>query len=415
MMKNKLIIITILLALSSSLIAQDIPEQYLITAADSNPDLKAKFNAYMAALEVVPQVNTLPDPKIAFGYFIQPVETRVGPQRAKISVDQLFPWFGQYKANEDVATEKAKAKYEVFNEARSKLFFDVKSTYYDLYFIRKAVDITLENLDILNTFKQLSLIRIEAGMSSTVDQLRIDMEFADLENQLALLRDQLLYQRVAFNKLLNVDRNNPVIFPDTLQSADLQLSQSEILDSILRNNHQLTKLDYEFAALENKEIAARKTGSPKINIGFDYIFVGKSENPGLDPGISGKDAIVFPRIGLTVPLFRKKYKAMVQEAVYLQQAVTEQKVAKSNILEILLENAIKEYRDANRRILLYKQQKSLAFEAMQILQTNYSTGYMDFEEVLRMENRWLKYTLELKKAITDKQASKAFIGYLMGN
>jgi outer membrane protein TolC len=414
-MKNKLLIISLILVLGSSLFAQDIPEQYLITAADSNPDLKAKFNEYMAALEVVPQVSTLPDPRVAFGYFITPVETRVGPQRAKISVDQLFPWFGQYKANEDVATEQAKAKYEVFNEARAKLFFDVKSTYYDLYFIRKAVDITLENIDILHTFRQLSLIRIEAGMSSTVDQLRIDMELADLENQLALLRDQLLFRRVSFNKLLNVDRNNPVIFPDSLHSADLQLSQNEILDSIFRNNHQLAKLDFEFAAFENREIAARKTGSPKINIGFDYIFVGKSDNPNLDPGMSGKDAIVFPRIGLTVPLFRKKYKAMVQEAVYMQQSVTEKKVAKSNALETLLENAFKEYRDANRRIVLYNRQKSLAFEAMQILQTSYSTGHMDFEEVLRMENRWLKYTLELKKAITDKQASKAFIGYLMGN
>jgi outer membrane protein TolC len=212
-----------------------------------------------------------------------------------------------------------------------------------------------------------------------------------------------------------LDRNNPAIFPDSLHSADLQLSQSEILDSIFRNNHQLAKLDFEFAAFENREIAARKTGSPKINIGFDYIFVGKSDNPNLDPGMSGKDAIVFPRIGLTVPLFRKKYKAMVQEAVYMQQSVTEKKVAKSNALETLLENAFKEYRDANRRIVLYNRQKSLAFEAMQILQTSYSTGHMDFEEVLRMENRWLKYTLELKKAITDKQASKAFIGYLMGN
>jgi outer membrane protein TolC len=212
-----------------------------------------------------------------------------------------------------------------------------------------------------------------------------------------------------------VDRDDPVIFPDSLHSADLQLSQREILDSIFRNNHQLAKLDYEFAAFESRKIAARKTGSPKINIGFDYIFVGKSDNPNLDPGMSGKDAIVFPRIGLTVPLFRKKYKAMVQEAVYMQQSVTEKKVAKSNALEILLENAFKEYRDANRRIVLYNRQKSLAFEAMQILQTSYSTGHMDFEEVLRMENRWLKYTLELKKAITDKQASKAFIGYLMGN
>ena len=45
----------------------------------------------MAALEVAPQVRALPDPTVAFGYFISPVETRVGPQQFKISLLKCFP------------------------------------------------------------------------------------------------------------------------------------------------------------------------------------------------------------------------------------------------------------------------------------------------------------------------------------
>ena len=134
---------------SVSAFSQGIPEQYLITAAQNNPELKATFNEYMASLELIPQVKSLPDPRFAFGYFIQPVETRVGPQQAKISLDQMFPWFGQLKANENVAVEKSKAKYEVFEEAKSGLFFEVKSYYYDLYFTQKAVSIMLENINVL--------------------------------------------------------------------------------------------------------------------------------------------------------------------------------------------------------------------------------------------------------------------------
>jgi outer membrane protein TolC len=76
---KKLIIIILIPAIGFS---QGIPEQYLTTAANNNPELKASFNEYMAALEKVPQVKSLPDPRFAFGYFIQPVETRVGPQQA---------------------------------------------------------------------------------------------------------------------------------------------------------------------------------------------------------------------------------------------------------------------------------------------------------------------------------------------
>ena len=65
--------------------AQEILDRYLVEAAENNPGLKAQFSEYMAALERVPQVGALPDPTIAFGYFIQPIETRLGPQQAKIS------------------------------------------------------------------------------------------------------------------------------------------------------------------------------------------------------------------------------------------------------------------------------------------------------------------------------------------
>ena len=69
-------------------------DEYLVQAAENNPGLKAKFAAYQAALEQVPQIGSLPDPQVMFGYFIRPMETRVGPQRARISASQMFPWFG---------------------------------------------------------------------------------------------------------------------------------------------------------------------------------------------------------------------------------------------------------------------------------------------------------------------------------
>jgi hypothetical protein len=49
-----------------------------------------------------------------------------------------------------------------------------------------------------------------------------------------------------------------------------------------------------------------------------------------------------------------------------------------------------------------------------MLETEYSTHGKDFEELLRMEKRLLRYSLEPEKARSDKQASIAFINYLIG-
>src|SRR5665811_1444737 len=89
--------------------------EYLILAAENNPELKALFNEYLAALEEVTQEGTLPDPQLSFGYHIQPIETRLGAQRATASFSQMFPWFGTLDARQQVAAEKARIKLHLFN------------------------------------------------------------------------------------------------------------------------------------------------------------------------------------------------------------------------------------------------------------------------------------------------------------
>jgi outer membrane protein, heavy metal efflux system len=393
--------------------AQTELDNYLKIGAENNPMLKAKFSEYNAALEKVPQVGTLPDPMVSFGYFISPVETRVGPQQAKFGINQMFPWFGTLNAKEDVAIQRAKSKYEAFEETKSKLFFDVKSAYFNIYFLEKGISITRENITILNTFQQLALIKVETGKTSAVDEMRVEMEINELENQLAYLLDTKWALEVKFNKLLNQKVETIIIVPDILWDESLELSKEILLDSITNQNHLVKQLEYKLASWQNQEVAARKMGAPKIAVGIDYVLVGDSDNP-MAGNESGKDAILFPKIGITIPLYRKKYKAMVNEASFNVQATQFQKEDKQNQLTILFEKGYKDYKDGDRRIGLFQKQLKLAEKSLAILLTSYSSNGKNFEEVLRMERKVLKYALELDKAKADKNAAVAFINYLTG-
>ena len=399
----------LLLSLSFSMMAQDELNHYLRVAGENNPSLKMAFNKYMAALEQAPQVSSLPDLQLAFGYFIQPVETRNGPQEFKFSATQMFPWFGTLKAKENASIQAAKAQYEVFEEKRSMLFNEVKANWYNLYFNNKAVGITIENIQILNTFKKLALVKVEAGLVSAVDQYRIEMEVNDLENQLALLRDKQNVLEVSFNKLLNTEEAINIVLPDELWSNDFYLSKEATLDSIKMKNHQLLGIDLQKQALAYKKQAAKKTGAPAFSLGIDYVAIGKGDN-----NLSGKDAIAFPKVGLSIPLYRNKYKSMVQEVLYLEVAKDYERTDKENVLETLFEKTWKDYSDAHRRISLFDSQLVLAQKSLKLLETEYAYANKNFEEILRMERYLLKYNLELEKARTDKQAAIAFMDYLMG-
>ncbi|UCG26980.1 MAG: TolC family protein [Bacteroidales bacterium] len=414
-MNVRTIITATLLAVSTTLSAQEELNRYLELAAERSPALKAKFNEYMAALEVVPQAGALPDPQLAFGYFIRPVETRIGPQQAKVSLTQMFPWFGTLGAREDVAVQNARSKYEAFQEAKSNLFFEVQAAWYDMYFISKAIVAITDNIRIMETFKNLALIKVGAGTASGVDELRAEMELADLENNLAFMKDNWNIHKVKLNNLVNIPEESPVTVPDTLWTTDLVLSREAILDTLRSNNHQVLSLDYLLETYRSKEVLARKSGLPDLSIGIDYVAVGKSANPVAENALNGRDAILFPKIGITIPLYRKKYRAMVNEAVYMQQATGNKKADKINMLESVFEKVYSEYLDADRKINLYRKQIRIAEKAINILESEYAGSGKNFEEILRMERRLLEYSLELEKSRSDKQASVAFINYLMGN
>ena len=413
--KIKYIAISLFLLFATVVRAQEeMLNKYLIEAAQNNPGLKSKFGEYQAALEKVPQVGALPDPQLSFGLFIRPVETKLGPQRARISVSQMFPWFGTLEAKEDVATQMAKSKYEQFEEEKSRLFYDVKSIWYNLYFLQKSIGITQENLTILNTFRKLALIKVESGLASSVDVLRVEMKLADLGNQLALLKDNYSTVQAAFNNLLSVNTDREVSLPDSLKNIDMGMTREAILDSIRNMNHQVLQMEFMEASYEKQQIVADKMGKPNIMLGFDYMAISKGSDQMATVSDPGKDAFVFPMVGISIPLYRKKYTAMVKEAALMQEATENGKLNKINILETAYEKADRDYSDADRRIPLYLGQSDKAYQAMNILQTEYETSGKNFEELLRMELQLLKYKLELEKARSDKDAAIAFINYLTG-
>lgn len=397
-----------------SSISQEELDQYLIEGAENNPGLKARFNSYMAALEQTNIVGRLPDPQLAFAYFIKPVETRLGPQQFKFSVSQMFPWFGTLDAQKNVAVEMAKMKYEMFEQSKSQLFYDIRMTYYNLYFFSKAINTTEENISILKSLQRLALVKYEAGKTSIVDELRIEMELNDLENQLMDLKDNTTLLNVKFNQLLNKESSSEISIPDSLWQATLPISRDDILDSILINNHQVQSLEKKLVAHEFEVALAEKKGNPSFMLGVDYIIIGKSDNPMIDPSIDGKDAIIFPKLSMSIPIYRSKYTSMVKKVNFEIQSTSDDIIAKRNLLTVLFEKGFNDYSNAQRRLNLNYKQEALARKSLNILTVEYTTNSKKFEELLRMERKLLGYQLARDKARTDLNAAVAFIEFLMG-
>ena len=359
------------------------------------------------ALQKVSQVNTLPDPTLSFGYFISPVETRLGPQKARFSLVQMFPWFGTLKVQGDAASLMAEAKYQEFLDARNKLFYQVAAAYYPLYELNQWKRIEAENIDILESFKTIALTKFENGEGSMVDVLRVDLMLKDATTNLKILNDKEKPLSTTFNKLLNRDQNERVVMSDSVPIESLPDNFRR--DSLLTNNPVMNGLDLMMEASEAGEHAAYKQGLPKLGIGLDYAIVGKRTDMSLPD--NGKD-VLMPMISLSIPIFRSKYKAAVKEAQLSRESYALQKEEYINSLTSGYQMAWFEIQQQLQLVELYDQQIEESKQALNLLFTAFGNSGKEFEEVLRMQQQLLKYEKMKATAVSAYQMSVAKLEYI---
>ncbi len=402
MKKYLIILITLSVALPGG--AQTL-EDYFQIAAENNPGLQAKYKTFEAALEKIPQANSLQDPTFSFGYFISPVETRVGPQRARFSLTQMFPWFGTLKASGDVATLNAEAQYQVFLEARNKLYYQVAAAYYPLYELEKWIELESDNAEILESYKTIATTRFENSEGTLVDVLRVDLMLKDAQTNLEILKKKKQPLVISFNKLLNQDEKAEVIVADSLMVSSLVINR----DSLLTNNPILDELDIRLEASKKQEELAEKQGLPKLGVGLDYVIVGERTDMAVVD--NGRNAFM-PMVTVGIPIFRGKYKSAKKEAQLMQESYSLQKEERINQLISGYEMADFDREKHLDLLQLYDEQIAETQQVLNLLLSAYGNSGKEFEEVLRTQQQLLKYKKMKATALMNYHTAVAQLNYL---
>lgn len=382
-------------------------DDYFREAAENNPGLKASYKDFEAAMQKVPQVSSLPDPNFSFGYFISPVETRVGPQRAKFSLTQMFPWFGTLKARGDAATLQAEAKYQAFLDVRNKLYFEVAAAYFPLYELNKWKQTEQENIDILESYKIIANKNFENGKGAMVDVLRVDIMLKDARTRLNILNDKEKPLLSVFNQLLDRGENENVAVVDSLSIEDFPEEMER--DSLLHRNPVLNELELKTRASKASEEAAQKQGLPNVGVGLDYVVVGQPS--GMSSPDDGKNALM-PMVSVSIPLFRDKYKAAEKEARLMQESFSLKRENVFNSLTSEFDKVNFEMQQQQQLIDLYDDQIRTIRQSLSLLFSAYRNSGKEFEEVLRMQQELLQYEKSKATALAEFHIALSKFNYL---
>ncbi|WP_461532160.1 TolC family protein [Sinomicrobium sp.] len=387
-------------------------DHYLQEAAQNNPEVKASYARFEAAMQKAPQLSSLPDPTLSISAFGKMIETRLGRQEAKFSLMQMFPWFGTLKAKKNAATLMAEASFQQYLDTREALFVEVKTVYAEMYELQATIAVEEENLLVLNSFRKLALSRFSNGEAAMVDVVMVDMKRSDAETEIALLKDKRAALTYRFKALLNTNYDSEVVFPKTLptlpEEEEIELRNTE-KDSLFVAHPKMQQLDRQIASYEAGRKAAVKQGMPMLGLGVDYSIISKQTE--MNPKNNGQD-VIMPMLSVSLPIFRKQHKARVKEVDFLSEAVRQESVAVRNQLRSDYEMARYDIKKAQQRISLYEKQLESTAQAIKLLLTAYGNSKSGIEEVLRMQQEKLLYQMAKITAERDRFVAQAKKDYL---
>ncbi len=373
---------------------------YLSYAALNNPGLKASFYRWKEALEKITQSRSLPDPRFNYAYFIDEVETRVGAQQQKFGLSQTFPWFGKLKLKGNAALEAANAEKEQYEKTKLTLFYLVKSAYYEYYYLGRAVAITKEHINLLVNLESVARTRFKTGYASHAAVIQAQVEVGKLDDRLRAL-ESLQWPIVAkLNAALNRPSDASLPWPKTIPYDNPVFTDKEALEWLAERNPDLKRLDF-LAEKEQFAIGvARKTYYPDITIGVDYVDTDEALMQGTPD--SGKDPVI-AKASVNLPIWHGKYRAAEKEARFRHVAVQQQRVDTENQLEADLKLALYHFRDAERKIDLYRDTLvPMADQSLKVAQQGFEGGKVSFISLIDAERLLLEFQLAYERALADR-------------
>ena len=379
--------------------------EYVRYAERYNPKLKQALARYQAALAKVAPARAWADPRLTYGYFVRPVETRTGPQEMRFSAAQTFPWKGKLDLKGQIAQQEAEVEGQHYEAARRLLIFEVKAAYYDCYFLQRAIDVTVGNLLLLGHLEEVARTRYRGGTGEHVAVLKAQVELGRLEDQLRSLRQQRRPATARLNAVLGRMATAPVAMPDSLPMAASDLD-GEVLKARLQAANPTLHVRQAQARAQSLGVElAGKRFYPDLTVSLDYIHV---------RGSHGENPLV-AMATMNLPLWRSYYEAGRRAAKLSYQAALQGVAGEEHRLVAELELALYKWRDAQSRSALY--QNSLlpkAEQALNVTQRAFAADRSDFLAVIDAQRTLLEFQLAYERARTDQALHWAEIEKLVG-
>ncbi len=370
---------------------------YLAYALLNQPKVAAAYYDWLASVERITQARSLPDPQFTFQMDIQNVVTSIMP-----GLMGSIPWPEKLRAGAQIATAESQSKYFAFQSAALESAFEVKRTYYQLYFLKEKIRVNRETLRLLADLENLARSQNEVGKVTLQDVLRAQIEQDRLKTENANLEDSRSSLLAQFKAALGLGAEAPAPpVPDRFESTPLDLSADKLLETALAQNARLKAMEAEVRAAEASITLARKNRLPDFSLGL-------MADVKMDP------TLYRPLGTVSLPIWRDKIAAQIAEAQARKGAAEAQLSSEQIALAVDFAGRSYLYREATRNLALLEERLlPKARQSLEVARSGYLAGQIDFFNLTDAQRTLLGFQLDRVEAAAQREVVLAELSLII--
>jgi outer membrane protein TolC len=360
---------------------------YMAFALLNQPQVAATYFDWSGSVENITVARSLPDPQLTFQSDIADVVKTVMP-----GFMQIFPGPGKLRASAAVASAESRTKYFAFETAALQTAFDLKKSYYELYFLDDRLRINRETLSLLNDLERIARAQNEVGKGTLQDVLRAQIERERVSTDIANLEDSRQPMLASFKAALGIkpDQSDPPV-PARLETTAINPDSDELLRIAFARNPQLKTMEADVRAAEAGIALAYKSRVPDFSLG-------------LMADVKAYPIVYRPLGGMTLPIWRDKTAAEIAQAKAQELAAKARLTSAQIALAVDFSEQSFAYREIGRNLqLLENRLIPKARQSLEIARAGYLSGTIDFFNLMDTERTLLNFELSEVEARTQRE------------
>lgn len=415
-----LLLISVTLAVTTAAAAtgEDIPPEPTLSlselidkAVKNNPRVRAARLRWEAVKERHAQATALDDPMLIYTQPIKEVETRLGPQERMVALSQKFPFPGKLAVLGDIAKKEADIAHAGYEKVLRDVAAEVKVVFHELRYIERAIEITEEDKAVLEYFKKVSTTNYNLNLSGLDELVRAQRLYAAASFELIRLEDLKEETTAKLNILIDRTPSHPLPPLEGLEYTLFTHSLDELFELATKNYDHLK---ISWLKVERSELKRQLTSYdylPDFRLGLNYSAIGTPETQ----VAGGGDDAMAVSFGLTIPLWRGKYKAAGSEALKEREEAVVLMAAATKELSNLTVRLYSRLLNSEKILKLYEESFIPEAEgSIKFAEVRYKSGEETLPKLLETQSMRLRFELVRERALADYLISIAELERLTG-